>query len=369
MESEVVETNALAILSRSEIDSQIATAKRYPRDEKTCIDKAISLVTMDEETALSCFYSFPRAGKNVEGESIRLAEIVAGTWQNLRAQTRVIDETAREVRAQAVVHDLENNVAISREVSRRIVDKTGKRYSDDVIVMTCNAACSIALRNAVFTVVPRALVHKVYAAARDCALGQTKSTKQRQQACVAHFAKLGVTEETMLKHLEIASVDDITTHHLDHMLGLLRGIKAGEFTIEEAFARAPGAPERGTLSPDDFAPAEPESETEPLPGAVVDPETGEVGAAVPPEPEPKAKEAPTTQAPAKPKGQALTAIRDRVARLVSEHKVPGAVVDDIMAEKGWPGKAVSFEAMNAEQLYYMELRIKQWLITEQGAKE
>ena len=126
--------------------------------------------------------------------------------------------------------------------------------------------------------------------------------------------------------------------------------------------------ERGVLSPDDFAPAEPESETEPLPGAVVDPETGEVGAAVPPEPKPEAKKAPTPQPSSKTReGRAIH--HQRVARFVAEHKVPGAVIDDIMEEKGWPGKVVSFDAMNAEQLFYMERRIKQWLITEQGAKE
>lgn len=51
--------------------------------------------------------------------------------------------------AQGVFHDLERNVAITYEVRRRIVDKNGRRYKPDMIGVTANAACSIALRNAI----------------------------------------------------------------------------------------------------------------------------------------------------------------------------------------------------------------------------
>ena len=66
----------LSVLSRAEIDVQITTAKRYPRSVTAFRREAEEMATLDEETAGSMFYVLPRAGKNIEGPSVRLAEIV-----------------------------------------------------------------------------------------------------------------------------------------------------------------------------------------------------------------------------------------------------------------------------------------------------
>ena len=45
-------------LERANVDSQVATAKQYPRDIRRSIDNSIVMATMDKETAQSCGMPF-----------------------------------------------------------------------------------------------------------------------------------------------------------------------------------------------------------------------------------------------------------------------------------------------------------------------
>ncbi len=153
-EVEVISPSSLELIQRAEIDLQISTAKKYPRDLARVKSKMISFATLDEETAESCFYTLPRDGKTIQGPTVRLAEIAVACYTNLRAASRIISNDGRVITSQAACHDLENNTLISVEVQRRITTKQGKTYSEEMQVTAGNAANAIAFRNAVFKVVP-----------------------------------------------------------------------------------------------------------------------------------------------------------------------------------------------------------------------
>lgn len=224
--------------TRGEIDVQIATAKRFPRSIKRFVGKATELATLDDDTAASCFYTLPRDGKNIEGPSARLAEIVAASWGNIRAEAHVVSTDGNFVTVRGVCWDLENNVAVSTETQRRITNKQGRRFSDDMIVVTSNAACSIALRNAIFKVVPMALVRPVYAQARLVAIGNAATLSDRRQKMVTYFSKMGVRPEQVCEKLGRAGVEDITLDDLATMLGISTAIKEGDTTVDEQFPTA-----------------------------------------------------------------------------------------------------------------------------------
>ena len=76
--------NALATTPQ-EYDIQISTAKRYPRDIVKVMAEAESMATRTLKIAQNCFYTLPRAGKDIEGPSIRLAEIFMSSWGNFKA--------------------------------------------------------------------------------------------------------------------------------------------------------------------------------------------------------------------------------------------------------------------------------------------
>lgn len=227
--------SSIPALNRAEIDVQIATAKRYPRSIVTFKKQAMELATLDEETAGACFYALPRDGKRIEGPSIRMAEIIASTWGNLRVGARIVEINDRAVIAQGACFDLEKNLAATIEVSRRIVGKNGRRYSDDMVNTTAQAAMSIALRNAVFRVVPFAIVKDVYEAAKQISLGKGLTLEAMRTRCVESFAKLwpALTPEVLWTLAGKKGIDDVDTDALVALRGLYTALKDGETTLEE----------------------------------------------------------------------------------------------------------------------------------------
>jgi len=256
---QVIETTALQAMTKAEYDMQITTAKRFPRDLKKVRLNALSLATQDTEIARSCFYGLKRSGKRIEGPSVRLAEIIASQWQNLRVQSRVVETTANMIRAQGVAHDLENNVAYSTEVSVRITNKQGVRYSDDMIVVSGNAACAKAMRNVVFKAVPYAYVKPILEQAKKTAVGNAATLNDRKSAALNKFQELGVSKEQMVTYLEVNSWEDVGLMELEDLLGAYTAIEDGTTTVEETFK-----PKQKKAPPteDKAAPEEPKSSDE-----------------------------------------------------------------------------------------------------------
>lgn len=235
-----VGSTAIESIQRAEIDVQIATAKRYPRNLIGVKKSMLSFATLDQETAEGCFYSLPRGGKTIQGPSVRLAEIAVSCYGNLRAGSRIIETVAEgpnpHVVVQAVAHDLETNTAITVEKRRRITKKKSKdKVDEDDINLAANAGASIAFRDAVFRVVPLALVKPVYEAARQVAIGDAKSLSDRRARAIESFAKMGVSKEKVLSALGRTDVEAITLEDLGTLLGLHTSIKEGDLQIDEAF--------------------------------------------------------------------------------------------------------------------------------------
>lgn len=232
---EVKQTDMLQAINRSEIDMQISTAKQYPRQISEVLNKIRTYSTEDTETAEDCFYVLRRGGSTIEGISVRMAEIIASAWGNLRVQTRIVGNDGKTITAQGVCHDLETNTAVSVEVKRRITDKYGKTYNEDMQVVTGNAASAIAYRNAVLKVVPKAVVKKVIAEARQVALGQSIDLETSRQNMIQYFAKLGVTEAQLLEYLDIKKPEEIDKEKVFQLRATANAIKEGTTTVEESF--------------------------------------------------------------------------------------------------------------------------------------
>jgi hypothetical protein len=235
----------LAVLNKSEIDQQIATARHYPRSIVKFRNEALQLCTLDERTAAECIYSLPRRQwdpqegewivKTIEGPSARFSEIINYAWGNTRAGARIVAEEEDFVVAQGLFYDLEKNTAISYEVRRSITGKRG-RYSADMIGVTANAASSIALRNAICKGIPKALWKQMYDSARAVVAGDVRTLVSRRDEAIKAFAIFGVNPEMIFQTLGVRGVQDVTIDHLVTLKGLLTAIQEGDTTPEQAFA-------------------------------------------------------------------------------------------------------------------------------------
>lgn len=245
MENQVIQVqqaDMLQALNRAEIDQQVATAKQYPRHLPTVLNQIQTYATMDVDTASECFYVLHRNGaggttQTIEGLSVRMAEIIAGAWGNLRVATRIIGNDGKTITAQAVCHDLETNVAISTEVKRSILTSKGYTYSQDMQVVTGNAAAAIAFRNAVLKVIPKAVTKRVIEEVKRVAMGQALDLEQQRQVLIQYFAKFNVSEQMIFDLLQITKREELDKERVFLLKGIYNAIKEGDTTVQEAFLK------------------------------------------------------------------------------------------------------------------------------------
>jgi hypothetical protein len=237
-------SDALMQMEHAAIDVQIATAKRYrihgPKQLSDVKNAMLTFATLDEETAANCFYSLPRGGKTIKGPSVRLAEIAVTCFGNVRSSARVISVQTEgpnpHVVVQAATHDLEQNVAVCIEKRRRITKKkSAQKIDEDDINLAVNAGVAIAFRDAVFKVIPLALVKPVYEAARRVAIGDIKSLVQKRSTVVERLEKMGVPQDRILARAGVARLEDIGMDQLELLIGLGTALKDGAVSLEDAF--------------------------------------------------------------------------------------------------------------------------------------
>jgi hypothetical protein len=238
-------TKDTGVIARAELDTQISTAKAYPRNAVRSGEYATQLATMDEATAQSCFYCLPRkekdgSRKEIRGASIRLAEIIANAWGNIHAATRIVENDGRHITAEGVAWDLETNVkmAMQNKISIRFGEKDGKggyTANNDMQTVLSNAASAKALRNAIFKVVPKALVDRVLEKAMSFAVGDQKTLNTKVADVVDKLVKMGINKELMLEYYDCKTLSEITPEIYKSLIGVGTAIKEGHMKVDEAF--------------------------------------------------------------------------------------------------------------------------------------
>lgn len=226
----------------SDVLAQLDAAHRYPRSLGRFLADAKAMATLTRETAQACIYTVPRGGKQLTGPSIRLAETCVSAWGNTQFGARVVDVGDEFLTAEGVCWDMQTNVRVTLQVQRRITDKHGRRFNEDMIGVAGAAACSIALRNAIFRVVPRAYVNAVYDHARKVAVGDAKTLEARRADLFDRLTKLGVTQERILARIGKSSVADVGLDEMEILIGIGTAIKEGDATIDDAFPAIVTAP-------------------------------------------------------------------------------------------------------------------------------
>jgi hypothetical protein len=224
-------------LAQAELNQSVTTARAFPRSIEKAVKSIISLATLDAETAQECIYALPRGGKPIKGPSVRFAEIVAAMYGNCHVGSRVVavDRVDKVVIAEGVFLDLETGLKRVSQVQRRISDKKGNLFNDDMIAVTGNAATSVAMREAVLKGVPKAIWRKAYEAAERVTLGTAETLVVRRENAIKAFAGFGVTPEQIFASLEVGGLDDIGLEEISILTAMFRSIKNEEARVETYF--------------------------------------------------------------------------------------------------------------------------------------
>lgn len=233
--------NVLDTQERASIDMQVSTAKRYPRSISRFKENAIAIATIDDDTAASCLYRRP-VGKDsrgketyAEGMSVRMAEIVGASYGNLRVGSRIVSQTERQVVAQGVAHDMENNFFSTSEVVEVTVDKGGRPYSERMRAVLAKAALAKARRDATFQVVPKALAKPVENAVKDLLFGNQKSLSVRRESIAKWIKTLGIDSARVFAAIAVEGLEDIGPAECETLTGLKTALKDNDIGMDEAF--------------------------------------------------------------------------------------------------------------------------------------
>lgn len=244
MENEVVIIDTVGIemaeaQERASIDSQVATAKKYPRNLIRVQNNSISIVCMSKETAESCRYAKPTGGKMIVGSSVHLARIVCQQYGNIKIQQRIKQITDRTIIAEAVAFDMETNYAVCVEARRSILDKNGLRFKENVIETNAMAIMAIAERNAILKVIPKSIIDSVYNEAFKFANGDLSDNAKlliaRDKAIEFFKNEYGVTEEQVVKCIGLKTKEAIKAEHIVDLRGIIQSLKDKETTVDELF--------------------------------------------------------------------------------------------------------------------------------------
>lgn len=281
-----VDGKALTALRTAELEHAGEIARRHERSYQRFMDKLTGLCTLNKSVAESCNFSLPRGRKFIEGPSVRFAELAAPAWGNLEVSTTIMEVGDRSVVIRGRAHDHESNYTYEADIRRVVQWKRGASKADeDSKQLAVSSGTSIARRNVILAIIPRALWWSAYEAALDVADGKDMSMQQRRVAAIGAYAKLGATEEQVLARFGRETIDELAAQDIRALRGMLNAIKENQITLTDAL-RPPESEKRGPAqtgesklgaklkaeSKPKAKPAAPKSDEVPD----YDPETGEV---------------------------------------------------------------------------------------------
>ncbi len=225
-----------------EVQAALTVAKRFPRDTTACIAR-IRAACRREGLAKVAFYSYTR-GKPVTGVTIRLMEVIAVNWGNIRFGLRELSQSPGVSEIEAFAWDVETNtmdVRVFKVQHARFSHEHGLRALTDprdVYEHIANYGAR-RLRSCLEHVIPSDVIE---AAKEQClatlAGGDDKGKKSmidRMRALIDVLARdYGVTAERIAAYFE-HPLDQCTYDEFGQLHGIYNSLKDGEATASELF--------------------------------------------------------------------------------------------------------------------------------------
>lgn len=238
----------LAIV-RMENDSMASMAAARPRDHKLILAEVKAQITAYPSFARAAMYSKPVGKddsgrmKHVRGLSVRAAEALRNAYGFNKVHTEIEPLGDDAVRITATFTDFQagNIWTDSGILSKFYKTRDGgrRRYDDDRFYnVVVKAEVSRRVREVVLRSVPPGLKAELEEAIEDTV--RSLLGPSLVQKILTTFARKGVTQEMIEKHLEkkVAEWDQDDRLNLQ---GIFNAIEEGETTVAEAFGGTAGA--------------------------------------------------------------------------------------------------------------------------------
>jgi hypothetical protein len=227
-----VESKEIALIQASMI-----MAKKEPRNESQVfinIMEACKRSTLADQAT----YIFPKGGKMITGPSIRLAEVLAKKYGNMRISIEILSQDENSTHAKAIAFDMETNYVVEQGFIVQHIRNTKERSykitdERDIREMVLNMG-SRNLRTCILRVIDGDIIE---AALEQCKKTQESSDiplKDRIRQLVSAFDEIGVKVEHLEKRLG-HNLDATIASEIVVLRGVYKSIKDGMADRDDFF--------------------------------------------------------------------------------------------------------------------------------------
>lgn len=222
--------NAQSQSAVAEVQAQFVIAKKFPRN---VMESYARILGHCERFgfAKEALYQYPRGGQTVTGPSIRLAELAAQNWGNLKFGIKEVEQGDDFSVVQSYCLDLETNVLQEKTFKvphyryTRAKGKTRLTDPRDIYELIANQGAR-RLRACILGVIPKDVIDD---AAEKCRATQVKgignlSKPEVIKKLVTGFATFGVSTAMIEEKLGHA-LDSCDNEELAELMGIAKSLK------------------------------------------------------------------------------------------------------------------------------------------------
>ena len=232
----------------AEVQASYVMAIKKPRDQMAAVER-IKTACARQGVAENAIYSYPRGGQRVTGPSIRLAEVIAQNWGNVRCGVQELSRNPLETTMRAYCIDLETNFADEKTFTiEHIRDKTNRRTNEnerieletqrDIYENNANFAAR-RKRACILAVIPPDIIDIAMQACNKTLSGNgTAPLEDRIRLMVEVFGKYGIKKEHIEKRLK-HKVEAIDNAELNSLRQIMTSLKDGASKREDWFDLGP----------------------------------------------------------------------------------------------------------------------------------
>lgn len=229
-----------------ELQALFTVAQSIGRNERAAWDRVMT--SCERPTfADGALYSYPRAGQQITGPSVKMAREVMRAWTSIVVDSpRMVEVTADEVHIRAVAIDLVScNRTAMEDRFAKLVERKGRGWvkpDERDLRELINRRAAMLERNCILKLIPAdvvdAAVSKVRATMVQVASGDLAT--KRAEVCkgiLAAFGAIGATREMLEAHIGRA-LDQITGTQLSDLRAIYRSIQDGNTSLADHFPQA-----------------------------------------------------------------------------------------------------------------------------------
>jgi len=234
-------SSALAAVESSkavaEIQASLVIAKANPRDESRS-EHQIMNSCKRVSLAKSATYLFRRGGTNVTGPSIRLVEVIARSWGNIKFGFKELERGKDYSEVEAFAHDLQTNTHIVRQF--RVKHVRDKRSGAEAITAERDKYEHVAsmaqrrVRACILGVIPADIVEMAVDACDATLNGSIGDIQEAIKGILAAFETLEVTKKEIEGYLQ-RKIESIVPADVINLRKIHTSIKNGIAPKEEFF--------------------------------------------------------------------------------------------------------------------------------------